>query len=63
MKKDKCKSNNPSAGGGIYFLGLIGAAVYYIKAATGFWVGALGLLKAIIWPTFLVYEALSKLGM
>lgn len=45
-----------------YFLGFIGAAVYYISAATGFWVGVLGVLKALVWPAFLVYEVLMFLG-
>jgi len=49
--------------GGIYFLGFIGAAVYYISTATGFWNGVLGLLKALVWPAFLVYGALKFLGM
>ena len=47
----------------VYGLGLIGAAIYYISHATGFWMGVLGLLKAIVWPAFLVYELLNFLGM
>lgn len=46
----------------VYGLGFIGAAVYYISAATGFWIGVLGVLKAIVWPAILVYEALKTLG-
>lgn len=46
----------------VYGLGFIGAAIYYIMNATGFWMGVVGFLKAIVWPAFLVYEALSKLG-
>lgn len=49
--------------GAIYGLGFIGAAIYYISTATGFWVGVLGFLKAIVWPVFLVYEALKFLAM
>jgi len=49
-------------GGGIYCFGFIGAAVYYISIATGFWNGVLGILKVIVWPAFLVYEALKFLG-
>ncbi len=48
--------------GGIYFLGFVGAAIYYVSTATDFWLGALGILKAIVWPAFLVYSALSNLG-
>jgi len=50
-------------GEAVYGLGMIGAAVYYISAATGFWLKVLGFLKALVWPAFLVYEALKTLGM
>jgi len=49
-------------GGGFYFLGFIGAVIYYIQTATGFWSGVLGILKAIVWPAFLVFELLKSLG-
>lgn len=48
--------------GGLYGLGFIGAAVYYLKAADSFGSGVVGFLKAIVWPAFLVYEALKDLG-
>ena len=48
--------------GAVYGLGFIGAAIYYISVATTFWAGVLGFLKAIIWPVFLVYEALNFFG-
>ena len=46
----------------VYELGFIGAAIYYIMQATGFWMGVIGILKALVWPAFLVYEALKQLG-
>jgi hypothetical protein len=46
-------------GSGAYCLGFIGAAVYYIQQATGFWAGVLGILKAIVWPAFVVYKLLG----
>jgi hypothetical protein len=49
------------AGDAVYGLGVIGAAIFYIGQATTFWVGVLGLLKAFIWPVFLVLEALKAL--
>jgi hypothetical protein len=49
-------------GGAVYGLGLIGALVYYIQAADGFWLGVLGVLKALVWPAFLVYELLKFLA-
>jgi len=51
-----------SMGGGAYGLGFIGAVVYYISTATGFWMGVLGVLKALVWPAFLVFEALKALA-
>jgi len=46
---------------GFYFVGFIGAAIYFISHANGFWDGVLGVLKAIVWPAFLVFEAFVKL--
>jgi hypothetical protein len=54
--------NNCGPAGAVYGLGFIGAAIYYISHATTFWIGVLGLLKAIVWPAFLVFEALKFLG-
>jgi hypothetical protein len=53
-----------AAGGGnaVYGLGLIGALVYYIQSADTFGQGLLGVLKAVVWPAFLVYDALKALG-
>jgi len=51
-----------ASGGAVYGFGFLGAVIYYIAHATGFWVGALGILKAIVWPAFLVYELLGFLG-
>ncbi len=58
-----CKKKWHHAGcGGIYGLGFLGAAIYYISQASTFWIGVLGILKAAVWPAFLVYEALKFLG-
>jgi hypothetical protein len=51
-----------ASAGAVYGLGLIGAAIYFISTATGFWMGVLGFLKAIVWPVILVYEAFKYLG-
>ena len=60
MKKE-VQQNAPA--GAVYCFGLIGAAIFYISQATGFWLGVLGILKALVWPAFLVYEALKYLAM
>ena len=56
----RCKCSH--CGGAFYGLGLIGAIIYYISTATGFWMGVLGVLKAIVWPAFLIFELLKFLG-
>jgi hypothetical protein len=64
MKSKSTNNINVATGsaGGFYFIGFIGAAVYFVSTAFNFWDGALGLVKAALWPGFLVYEALSILG-
>ena len=59
----KSKMSQCGSSGCGYFLGFIGAAVYFISNATTFWAGVIGFLKAIVWPAFLVYELLKYLGM
>jgi len=62
-KKIGTKKNvTVKTGSGLYFLGFVGSGVYYISSATDFWAGVLGVLKAIVWPAFLVYAALNNLG-
>ncbi len=56
---NKCFKDNP--GNAAYGLGFIGAAIFYISTATTFWICVLGLLKAMVWPAFLVYELLKFL--
>jgi hypothetical protein len=54
---------NSGGAGAAYGLGVIGASVYYIQLASGFWMGALGVLKAMVWPAFLVYKLFEFLKM
>jgi len=58
-KKNKVCMSHKNSSGGIYFLGFLGAAIYYISTATGFWMGVLGVLKAVVWPLFLVLKLLG----
>ena len=59
MTHDTHGSGSASA---VYGLGFIGALVYFISVSTGFWMGVLGVLKAIVWPALLVFGALKQLG-
>lgn len=58
MDKHHC-----GASSGIYGLGFIGAAIYFIQHAVTFWMGVVGVGKAIVWPAFLVYKMLELLQM
>lgn len=59
MKKWKKASGPARSGGGWYFLGMIGAAVYYLHTTYGIWPSIVALLKACVWPAFLVYHLLA----
>ena len=59
----KGRNRGPRYGDGgvgfFMFLSFIGAAVYFVSRAHGFWDGVLGILKAIVWPAFLVFQLLQ----
>jgi hypothetical protein len=56
------KRTTTHAGNVVYGLGLIGALVYFIQQAHGFWSVVLGILQALVWPVFLVYHVLKFVG-
>jgi hypothetical protein len=59
-REDKMKCHcGTGCGGGVYFLGFVGAAVFYLQQSNTFWTGVLAILKAIVWPVFLVYKLLG----
>lgn len=65
MEKE-CKKNSTHSGGmlgGAYFVTIVGAAVYFIGNAATFWGGVFGLLKAFVWPAFVVYKLLGILNL
>jgi hypothetical protein len=63
-RKDGRAWANRGAGGGnaVYGLGLVGALVYYIQHAHGFWPVVVGVLKALVWPAFVIYDLLTFLA-
>lgn len=56
------KTYNKSSMSAVYCLGFVGAAIYYVSHSTTFWMGVVGVLKALVWPAFLVYEVLKLVG-
>lgn len=58
-KKKKSGSDHASSGS-IYFVGFVGALVYWMQAAVGFGAVVTGLLKALVWPAYIVYKLLES---
>ena len=50
-----------SSADAVYGIGLIGAWVFYLSRAKSFQEGAIGFLKGIFWPAFMVYALLKYL--
>jgi hypothetical protein len=71
--EEKCENCNPTFcckkwgnGGGssssaVYGIGIFGAAFYFFPQAVGFTGFAMAILKSLVWPALLVYQALSLL--
>jgi hypothetical protein len=59
--KSKTVVNN-GGGNAVYGLGFVGALIYYLQQAETLWMGLIGILKALLWPIFLVYQLLKSLG-
>lgn len=58
-----CVTSKMNCGSGIYGLGAIGALVYHMSTAVGFWDGVWGIIQAILWPAFLVFNLMKYLVM
>ncbi|MTV27171.1 hypothetical protein FTX61_17385 [Nitriliruptoraceae bacterium ZYF776] len=52
----------PGGGGAIYVLGIFGAWVYFWRLADGFPEHVLAVLQGLVWPAFLVHDALRALA-
>lgn len=62
-KVTKIVNNNAAAWGFPAFVAYIGAAIYFVSTTNGaFWAVIGALLKAIVWPGFVVYHVLQLLG-
>ncbi|KGJ72087.1 hypothetical protein GY21_17655 [Cryobacterium roopkundense] len=49
--------------GFVFLLAYIGAAIYFVSVSDGsFWGVILGLLQAIVWPVYVVYNVLLSMG-
>lgn len=57
----KTKVVNKSAPAGFYFLTYIGAAIYFADRASGVGEFLVALLKALVWPAYLLNKILTVL--
>lgn len=55
------KSYGGSSSSAVYGIGIFGAAFYFIPQAVGFTGFIMAVLKSLVWPALLVYQALSLL--
>lgn len=56
----KVRTNESASAGAVYGLGLIGALIYFLQAANGFWDVVLAFLQAVVWPAYIVYKLLES---
>jgi len=60
MADSTIRVTNNGGVGGLWFLGFIGALVYYIHFHSGtFGLVVLAIVKSILWPAFVVYHVLT----
>jgi hypothetical protein len=60
MAESTKRAATNTGAGGLWFLGFIGALVYYIHFHSGtFWLVILAIMKSIVWPAFVVYHVLT----
>lgn len=61
-KYKQTNSRSDSSAGMFYWMGAIGAGVYFVQQASGFGEVLVAILKAIVWPAYFVWEFFSHLG-
>lgn len=59
-KKQAAAQNAPV--GWLAFTAWVGAVVYFVGQVDGFWNVIVALLKACVWPAYLLYHLLQVLG-
>lgn len=62
-RSDNWKGGAAAGGQAVYGLGMIGAFVYYMQHAHDFGAVILGILKALVWPAFVIHQLMRFLQM
>jgi hypothetical protein len=60
MKNINVKNQGPL--GWVFFVAWVGAVVYFVNESTGFWGFILAILKACVWPAYVVHDVLQMIG-
>ena len=63
MAKEKTVKvvNKGGPAGGFYIISFFGAAVYFVQLSNGFGEFIVALLKALVWPAYLIYHVFELL--
>ncbi len=56
MKRHHHRHHGQAGGQAVYFLGFIGALVYFWQHADTFWNVVMGFIQSIVWPAILVWH-------
>lgn len=63
MERDRVRVVQSGSWGLFWLLAYIGAAIYFISESDGrFWGVILGLLRALVWPAYVLFHVLDRLG-
>ena len=55
-------TNQQGVGGYVLFMAYIGAVIYFFNQSPDFWGFVLALIKAIVWPAFLIFHGFEALS-
>lgn len=53
--------DNSGPAGGMWFMGFIGSAIHFVSQVDGFWLVIWALLKAMVWPAYLINKIFELL--
>jgi hypothetical protein len=59
-KPKKYENYHNNGAGALYFVGFIGALIYWWQASVGIGAVVTGFLKACVWPAYIVYKLLES---
>jgi hypothetical protein len=59
---DRGSNAGAAGGGGVYFLGIVGAWFYFFSRADSFWEFVGAIFQGLFWPAFMVYEVFVALS-